>query len=40
MIRLGFSLIWLGFIWFGLFPCTKKICGGSNGMEKTVGKKT
>ena len=24
MVRLGFSLVWLGFIRFGRFPCLKK----------------
>ena len=27
MAKLGFSLVWLCLLWFGLFPCFKKNAG-------------
>ena len=38
MFMLGFSLVWLGLIWFGSFPCLKK-WRGINRLGKTVGER-
>ena len=27
VVRLGFSLVWLGLIWYGWFPCLEKMTG-------------
>ena len=39
MARLGFSWVWLGLAWFGLFPCLKKDCGENTGVEEQKGKR-
>ena len=38
MARLGFTLVWLGLFWFGLFPCLKEKGGGNTGGENIMGK--
>ena len=38
MIRSGFSLVWLGFIWPGLFLCLKKLTEKIPAGKNTRGK--
>ena len=38
MFRLGFSLVWLCFIWFSWFPCLKKWRGITGGEKNSRGK--
>ena len=38
MLRLGFCLVWLGLIWFGLFPCLQKIAGKIPAGKNSRGK--
>ena len=38
MDRLGFSFVWLGLFWFGLFPCLNKFAGEIPARKKPYGK--